>query len=261
MQPQSKIPTFSAMIGGVEHKIRALLSPSSRRAETDTDRAAGRERALESNRSAEIDRMIALIAGRGIRDERVLAALRQVPRHAFVPFELQDEAYADRALAISGGQTISQPYIVALMTESLELTPESRVLEIGTGSAYQTAILCELAGCVVTIEVLPELAHEAHERLAQFECANVACRTGDGHAGAPDAAPFDAIIVTAAPELVPRALIDQLAAGGRMCIPVGAIPSEQRLLRLRKCPDGTIERTDLAPVRFVPMIGDPLVER
>jgi protein-L-isoaspartate(D-aspartate) O-methyltransferase len=243
MHPQSKFPPIAALIGGVEDKIRAFLNPG----------AIGSGSSID--RTPELERMIALIVERGVRDERVLAAMRKLPRHAFVPAGERDEAYADRALAIPGGQTISQPYIVALMTQALDLTPESNVLEIGTGSAYQTAILCELAGRVTTIEVLPELAEAAHARLAGFGYSNVECRVGDGHSGAPDAAPFDAIIVTAAPEEVPDALIDQLAIGGRMCIPVGATPSEQRLLLLRKRAADSVESEALAPVRFVPMVG------
>lgn len=206
---------------------------------------------------AERERMVALIVERGVRDPRVLAALRAVPRHEFVPPPMRDEAYADRALPIGGGQTISQPYIVALMTEALELTPRSRVLEIGTGSAYQTAMLCELAEHVTTIEVLPELARRSRELLARLGYANVECRTGDGSCGAPDRAPFEAVIVTAAPERVPAALVEQLAVGGRLCIPVGAHPSEQRLLRIVKRADGSTASESLAAVRFVPLISRP----
>jgi protein-L-isoaspartate(D-aspartate) O-methyltransferase len=212
---------------------------------------------LATARSAERERMVRLIVERGVADPRLTEALLKVARHEFVPHALQTEAYSDRALPIGEGQTISQPYIVALMTRALDLTPRSNVLEIGTGSAYQTAILCELALHVTTIEVRPELSRSACRLLAQLGYANVECRSGDGSSGAPDRAPFDAIIVTAAPERIPPALIDQLAVGGRMCIPVGGSPAEQHLLRIQKRSDGTITREVLAPVRFVPMIGTP----
>ena len=199
--------------------------------------------------------MIELIIERGIHDARLLAALRAIDRRDFVPPAVGAEAYADRALPLGHGQTISQPYSVALMTQALELTPQSRVLEIGTGSAYQTAILCSLAEHVTTIEAEPALARDARELLARLGCENVDCRTGDGHAAAGDRAPFDAIIVTAAPRDVPRALIDQLSIGGRMCIPIGEHPSRQRLMRIVKRPDGSVASEALAAVRFVPMIG------
>jgi protein-L-isoaspartate(D-aspartate) O-methyltransferase len=210
-----------------------------------------RVRAEHAERRA---RMVALIRERGVSDPRVLDALGRVPRHEFVPPAEQLEAYADRALPIGDGQTISQPYIVALMTSAVDVTAESRVLEVGTGSGYQAAILCELAAHVTTIEVIAAHARIASELLAALGYANVECRTGDGHAGAPDRAPFDAIIVTAAPDVVPAALLDQLAIGGRMCIPVGERPTEQRLLRIVKHADGSTSAEAIAPVRFVPLV-------
>jgi protein-L-isoaspartate(D-aspartate) O-methyltransferase len=198
--------------------------------------------------------MVALIRERGVTDARVLGALGKVARHEFVPPPEQAEAYADRALPIGDGQTISQPYIVALMTSALELKPEARVLEVGTGSGYQTAILCELAAHVTTIELIADHARTACERLAAVGYTNVECRTGDGHRGAPDRAPFDAIIVTAAPAAVPDELLDQLAAGGRMCIPIGERPAEQVLLRIEKRADGSTCTEVIAPVRFVPLV-------
>jgi protein-L-isoaspartate(D-aspartate) O-methyltransferase len=205
-------------------------------------------------RADEREQMVALIVERGVREARVVSALREVPRHAFVPAALAAEAYADRALPIGSDQTISQPYIVALMTQALELAPHSRVLEIGTGSGYQTAILCKLAAHVTTVELRPELAQRAREDLERMGYTNVECLGGDGCGGAPARAPFDAVIVTAAPSRVPPALLDQLAIGGRMCIPVGEHPSEQRLLRIVKQPDGSTTSEAIAPVRFVPLV-------
>jgi protein-L-isoaspartate(D-aspartate) O-methyltransferase len=247
MQPSSRIPPLAAWFGGFEDKLQSFLHPESKPEPSESE---PRESEIEVAR----ERMIHLLVERGIREPRVLAALRKVARHAFVPEHLQDEAYADRALPIAGGQTISQPYIVALMTVALDLAPESRVLEIGTGSGYQTAILCELAAHVTTIEVSPDLARAACERLARAGYTNVDCLTGDGYQGAPDRAPFDAILVTAAPDVVPSALIDQLAVGGRLCVPVGARPTDQVLLRIVKRSDGTTSSETLASVRFVPMI-------
>jgi protein-L-isoaspartate(D-aspartate) O-methyltransferase len=232
---------------------------SDRHREGDLEaRDSGPESTADQGRAAprdvEREGMVRLIVQRGIREPRLLAALRQVARHAFVPIGLESEAYADRALPIGEGQTISQPYIVALMTQALELTPGSRVLEIGTGSGYQTAILCELAREVTTIELWPELSREASALLAELGYTNVECRVGDGGSGALDRAPFDAIIVTAAPDRIPRALVDQLAIGGRMCIPVGDTPPDQRLLRIHKQADGSTTSAVLASVRFVPML-------
>jgi protein-L-isoaspartate(D-aspartate) O-methyltransferase len=206
-------------------------------------------------RADEREQMVALIVERGVRDPRVVAALREVPRHAFVLSAFSDDASSDRALPPRPEPTISQPYIVALMTQALDLEPHSRVLEIGTGSGYQTAILCKLAAHVTTIELRAELAQRARDDLARMGYTNVECQSGDGCIGAQARAPFDAVIVTAAPQRVPPALLDQLAIGGRMCIPVGECPSEQRLLRIVKQSDGTTTSVAIAPVRFVPLVA------
>lgn len=208
------------------------------------------------DRQAERERMVAeqiATARRGVRDPRVLEAMRRVPRHAFVPAALQAEAYADRPLPIGFEQTISQPYVVAFMTEQLALQPGERVLEIGTGSGYQAAVLAVLAHEVRSIEIVPELAERASRDLARLGYTNVFVRAGDGYQGWPEAAPFDAIIVTCAPDHVPRPLVDQLREGGRMIIPVGDQGS-QSLHVLRKA-GGRVEERAVLPVRFVPMTG------
>jgi len=194
------------------------------------------------------------IVARGVRDPRVLAAMREVPRHRFVDAGQRAQAYEDHPLPIPGNQTISQPYIVALMTELLELEPSSRVLEIGTGSGYQSAVLAELAERVYTIEIVPELARLAESRLKELGYANVTVREGDGYRGWPENAPFDGIIVTAAPERIPQPLVDQLAPGGIMVIPVGGFFQELKVFR--KSADGRVTEKDILPVRFVPMTGE-----
>ena len=188
-----------------------------------------------------------------INDPDVLAAIERVPRHRFVPEHLQDHAYDDRPLPIGLGQTISQPFVVALMTQALAPTPEARVLEIGTGSGYQTAILAELAGRVYTVEVRPELQERARRILDELGYHNIHFRVGDGWKGWPEEAPFDAIIVTAAAPEWPQALIDQLAEGGRMVIPVGEHDWNQTLWLLTKL-NGNLTKESLGPVRFVPLI-------
>ncbi len=192
------------------------------------------------------------IERRGVRDGRVLAAMAGVPRHLFVPEALRERAYEDGPLPIGGGQTISQPYIVAFMTEAARPGPGDRVLEVGTGSGYQAAVLASIVAHVYTIEIRPELAQEARARLAALGYRNVTVRVGDGHAGWPEEAPFDAIVVTAAPEVVPPALVGQLASGGRLVIPIGS--EDQQLVRLTRTAEG-VERETLLPVRFVPMTG------
>jgi len=193
------------------------------------------------------------IFARGIRDPRVLEALRKVRRHRFVPPAMQPSAYEDSALPIGLGQTISQPYVVAFMTEALELKPQDRVLEIGTGSGYQAAVLSLLAREVYSMEIVEQLGREAEKRLKAMGYANVHVRVGDGYRGWPEAAPFDAIMVTAAPPDVPPALIAQLRQGGRMVVPVGR--DVQDLIRLRRTEKG-LERENLLPVRFVPMVPE-----
>ena len=199
-------------------------------------------------------RMVDLIKRRDIRSERVLDAMTRVPRHRFVPPELERAAYDDTPLPIGHGQTISQPYIVAFMTEALAIEPGHRVLEIGTGSGYQAAVLAELAREVYTIEIIPELGAQARTTLHSLGYTNIHVKIGNGYEGWPRHAPFDGIVVTAAPEAVPQALVDQLAMNGKMAIPVGRIVQEMRLLT--KTPDGISERT-VFPVRFVPMVGSP----
>jgi protein-L-isoaspartate(D-aspartate) O-methyltransferase len=193
------------------------------------------------------------IQARGVRDPRVLEAMRRVPRHELVPEDQRELAYEDRPLPIGRGQTISQPFVVAAMTEALALRGSERVLEIGTGSGYQAAVLALLCQQVYSIELEPELAKRARADLARIGAANVEVRQGDGFRGWPEHAPFDAIIVTAAPDQVPPPLIEQLAVGGRLVIPVG--DAQQHLLLLRKTPQG-IEREELFGVRFVPMRGE-----
>jgi protein-L-isoaspartate(D-aspartate) O-methyltransferase len=188
-----------------------------------------------------------------ITDRRVLGAMATVPRHEFVPSELRNFAYADRPLPIGHGQTISQPYVVAFMTEKLEPKPTDRVLEVGTGSGYQAAILSGLVSEVYTIEIIEPLATRAKADLERLGYRNVKVRHGDGYQGWPEAAPFDAIIVTAAPDHVPQPLVDQLKDGGRMVIPVGELAS-QTLYLLRKRGD-KLEREAVLPVRFVPLTG------
>jgi protein-L-isoaspartate(D-aspartate) O-methyltransferase len=194
------------------------------------------------------------IAGRGVRDPAVLAALRAVPRHEFVSPEYLDLAYADRPLPIGLGQTISQPYIVAYMTEALEAGPDDRALEVGTGSGYQAAVLAEIAARVVTLEISPILARRAARTLRELGYRSVAVVAADGRRGLPRAAPFDAILLAAASNGVPQALVGQLAEGGRMVGPVGE-GLDQVLRRWRR--RGTaLEVEDLIPVRFVPMTGE-----
>ncbi|MCC7484538.1 MAG: protein-L-isoaspartate(D-aspartate) O-methyltransferase [Burkholderiales bacterium] len=189
--------------------------------------------------------------GRAAFSERVMAAMRRVPRHEFVTARERASAYENRPLPIGHGQTISQPFIVALMTDVLEVKPSDRVLEIGTGSGYQAALLAELAGAVYTVEIVEPLARFAKERLARYP--NVAVRHGDGFLGWPEHAPYDAIMVTAAPREVPQPLLDQLKAGGRLVVPVGGQFAGQSLLVVEKLLDGRAVRRTVLAVRFVPL--------
>jgi protein-L-isoaspartate(D-aspartate) O-methyltransferase len=187
--------------------------------------------------------------GKTALDGMVMAAMEKVPRHDFVPLELRQFAYADTPLPIGNGKTISQPFIVALMTDLLELKPEDRVLEIGTGLGYQAAVLAELAGQVFSVEIVEELAQQARARHARVGYRNIQIKLGDGHYGWPEHGPFDKVIVTAAPELVPAPLIGQLKAGGRMVIPAG-IADAQQLMLVVKDEHGRTTIREILPVRF-----------
>ncbi len=193
------------------------------------------------------------IAARGITDPAVLAAMNQIPRHEFVPADVRALAYTDQPLPIGHGQTISQPYIVAFMTQALELKPGDKVLEIGTGSGYQAAVLAGIAAQVYSIEIICPLSERARETLYRLGYTRVTTKCGDGYQGWPQYAPFNAVIVTAAPDHVPQPLLDQLAMGGRMVIPVG--DQYQELMRFTRARDG-LKKETLLPVRFVPMTGE-----
>lgn len=227
---------------------------SSERHSQSTRAAQGATAAGDSftlQREAMVDRQI---RARGIEDPAVLEAMREVPRHRFVPPPMARYAYGDQPLPIAADQTISQPYIVAYMTEAAEISPNEKVLEIGTGSGYQAAVLGEIAREVYTIEIIPELAEEARRTLTELGYDNVHTRTGNGYLGWPEHAPFDAIVVTAAPDAVPQALVDQLAVGGRMVIPVGTTFQEMTIIE--RTPQGIVQQRTI-PVRFVPMTGKP----
>jgi protein-L-isoaspartate(D-aspartate) O-methyltransferase len=225
------------LMNGCDERDKGLLHSS-----PDHDRRSERNRMVEEQ----------IISG-GVRDTNVISAMRLVPRHRFVPAAYSGDAYADSALSIGHGQTISQPVLVASMTESLKLTGREKVLEIGTGSGYQAAILAQIVPKVYTIEIVEPLARRAAAILADLGYDNVVIRTGDGYNGWPEEAPFDAIIVTAAPDHVPQPLLDQLAIGGRMILPVGT--SIQSLVLYRRTKTG-YERRTLELVRFVPLIHD-----
>jgi len=194
------------------------------------------------------------IAARGVKDPRVLAAMRDVPRHQFVPSDARADAYIDAPLPIGFGQTISQPYIVALMTELVRPSATDAVLEIGTGSGYQAAVLSRLAATVRSIELVEPLARAAQAALRELGYANVQVRIGDGYQGWPEAAPFDVIVVTAAPDAVPSALVAQLRPGGRLVIPVGPVGGVQDLLLIERDAAGRTTTRSIIPVRFVPLV-------
>jgi protein-L-isoaspartate(D-aspartate) O-methyltransferase len=205
--------------------------------------------------TSERERMVnEQLRSRDIRSQRVLDAMRAVPRHLFIPEASRADAYYDSPIPIGYGQTISQPYIVGFMTQALELEPENRVLEIGTGCGYQAAVLASLAKEVYSIEIIPQLADRARETLRTLGYANVEVRTGNGYLGWPEHAPYDRIMVTAAPDEVPPALVAQLRVGGLMAVPVGTVMQELRILR--RTEQGT-ETLDTLPVRFVPMTNKP----
>ncbi len=222
-----------------------------------TQRASGaadeqkRERKFEGQRIRMVDEQI---RSRGIESSAVLRAMRKIPRHRFVPAPLTDLAYSDRPLPIGLDQTISQPFIVAYMTEAAEISPKEKVLEIGTGSGYQAAVLGEIAREVYTIEIIPELGEQARRVLEELGYKNVHAKIGNGYEGWAEHAPYDAIVVTAAPDEVPQALIDQLAVNGKMVIPVGT--TNQEMMVITKTRRGVVNRKTI-PVRFVPMTGKP----
>ena len=198
-------------------------------------------------------RMVAdQIEARGVTDSRVLEAMSRVPRHEYVPVRSRAFAYSDTPLRIEFEQTISQPYIVALMTELVQPEPDDRILEIGTGSGYQAAVAAELVSQVYSIEIIPQLARSAADRLERLGVSNVVVRAGDGYLGWPEQSPFDAILVTAGAEHIPQPLVEQLKPGARMIIPVGDSSSVQILKVVEKLPGGEVEIRDIAPVRFVP---------
>jgi protein-L-isoaspartate(D-aspartate) O-methyltransferase len=200
----------------------------------------------------EHDRMVSeQLEARGIRDPRVLAAMRQTARHEFVPADLVPNAYEDTPLCIGHDQTISQPFIVALMTELARPRETDKALEIGTGSGYQSAVLSQVVGQLFTIELEPALAEIAAARLAAYP--NITTRVGDGYGGWPEEAPFDIILVTAAPEDLPSALVEQLAPGGRLLIPIGPTTATQVLKRIVRHEDGSVATETITPVRFVPL--------
>ena len=235
---------FSAALITAGCRSEPARSAAANGATTVTDSFAARRQAM-------VERQI---EARGIRTPTVLAAMHKVPRHRFVPPGAANLAYEDHPLPIGLAQTISQPYIVAYMTEAAEISPNDKVLEIGTGSGYQAAVLGEVAREVYTIEIIPELAERARGVLAELGYANVRVKAGNGYLGWPEHAPFDAIVVTAAPDEVPQALVDQLAVGGRMVIPVGS--ANQDMMIIERTKSGVVERRTI-PVRFVPMTGKP----
>jgi protein-L-isoaspartate(D-aspartate) O-methyltransferase len=222
--------------------------------------ACHKQPASTSEFAAERQKMVEQqLRPRGIRDQRVLDAMTKVPREEFVPENVRAQAYADSALPIGHDQTISQPFIVAFMTEQLRLQPGDRVLEIGTGSGYHTAVLAELVKNVYTIEIVEPLAKEASARLARLDYNNAHVKVGDGFQGWPEVAPFDAIIVTCAPDKVPPPLTAQLKDGGRMIVPVGSGIDQQLFLLEKK--NGELAQTAILPVRFVPMMGEAATKK
>jgi protein-L-isoaspartate(D-aspartate) O-methyltransferase len=214
---------------------------------------AADERRFAAQRHAMVEGQL---RARDIRDPAVLAAMDKIPRHRFVPEQVRDLAYEDAPVPIGFGQTISQPYIVAYMSQALRLTRADSVLEIGTGSGYQAAVLSELAREVYTIEILPQLAERARATLSELGCRNVHVRTGDGYLGWPELQPFDRIMVTAAPEQVPPPLVAQLALNGRMVLPVGRQFETQKLIILTRTSSGVVQQ-DALDVRFVPLVRKP----
>jgi protein-L-isoaspartate(D-aspartate) O-methyltransferase len=240
------IDTFSRIVWPVAVLLALLLTACTPAVQPAPAAPAEDELVQARTRMVEQD-----IAARGVADPNVLAALRAVPRHRFVPDDLVDQAYADHPLPIGHGQTISQPYIVALMSEALQVQPGDRVLEIGTGSGYQAAVLAEMGAETYTVEIIPELAAQAAQRLRDLGYTRVEVRQADGYYGWQEHAPFDAIIVTAAPDHLPQPLANQLAEGGRLIIPIGPQGSYQTLWAFEKV-QGELQATNLGAVSFVP---------
>tara|TARA_B100001167_G_scaffold183900_1_gene142834 strand:- start:102 stop:881 length:780 start_codon:yes stop_codon:yes gene_type:complete len=228
-----------------EHFVLAGLTNTG--GQTETRRTLQREQMVEEQ-----------IQRRGITNDNVIAAMKSVQRHLFVPQDLVDRAYEDNPLPIGLNQTISQPFVVAYMTEIAELTEEAKVLEIGTGSGYQTAVLAEIVSEVFSIEILPELAIRSRNLLTELGYRNLTIKSGDGYQGWPEEAPFDAIVVTAAPNHVPPALIEQLAVGGKLVIPVGQVQQEMTIITKTDSGASTVQTL---PVRFVPMTGEAQEQR
>ena len=230
--------------------LLASLACADNRPPSEMDTPIIPKGAFTTERSA----MVEHIRGRGVRDLGGIHAMLTVPRHEFVPLRFRPFSYEIRPLGIGLDQTISSPFIVAYMTEVADITPDEKVLEIGTGSGYQAAVLAEMTDSVYSIEILPELAEQARRRLPKLGYETVTVRTGNGYLGWPEEAPFDAIIVTAAPDEVPQALVDQLAVRGRMVIPVGT--HYQEMVVITRTPEGIVRKSTLS-VRFVPMTGKP----
>jgi protein-L-isoaspartate(D-aspartate) O-methyltransferase len=243
----------------------AVAEPNQTPADANKSKAAGEKKISRpehkhpafAERVKEREEMVAeQIRARDVKDANVLAAMRVVPRHAFIPENVQKQAYGDYPLPIGFGQTISQPYIVAFMTEALELKPDSKVLEIGTGLGYQAAVCAEIAAEVYTIEIIEGLAKSAEEKLRELGYANVFVRAGDGYFGWPEKGPFDAIIGTAAAERIPPPLIEQLRPGGRMILPYETNLGFQHLVLVTKDEKGNVSKRKVMPVMFVPMTGE-----
>jgi protein-L-isoaspartate(D-aspartate) O-methyltransferase len=232
-----------ALIGIALLVLAAAVLPAG--GETELDAAELRSRMVEEQ-----------LRDRSITNPTVLEAMEKVPRHEFVPTAQRGDAYADRPLPIGQGQTISQPYIVAYMTEGLELRASDRVLEIGTGSGYQAAVLAEIVSEVYTIEIIEALARRAAGTLERLDYDNVHVKVGDGYSGWPEHAPYDAIIVTAAAGHIPPALVEQLSPEGKIIIPIGPVYQVQTLMEVTKSASGDVRTRELLPVRFVPMTGD-----
>lgn len=239
---------------GLRSLLISLILLATPACTADDDRAADRQAMVAHIRAAVRDTRQYL--GTDALDPAVLRAMERVPRHEFVPLAERPLAYADRPLPIGEGQTISQPYIVAVMTHLLGISPGARVFELGTGSGYQAAVLAELGAQVYTVEILPQLAAQARETLERLGYRAVQVRAGDGYLGWPEEAPFDAILVTAAGDHIPQPLIDQLKPGGRLVMPVGPAHSVQQLRVLAKGADGRLTPREVLPVRFVPITGE-----